>query len=274
MPRWSSSIVAVGLGLSLSLATSSASAQSRLSGQTWRQRERPDRGEWRRPPTRAALEMRFGPYSPEVDEEFGGKATPYADTFGAGSQFYFGLEADWQAIHIPYVGSLGPGFGWGYTSTSATAQVAECTPDAASGKTCDSGEETSLSIMPMHVSAVLRLDYLMHRTRFPLVPYGKIGLGLATWSVSIGSEDASYADPKEGTVDGSGTSYGLHLALGGMIALNGLDRRSSANLYESVGIQHLYFFGEWMKNNLDGLGSKPQMHVGTSTWVLGLAADM
>jgi hypothetical protein len=26
--------------------------------------------------------------------------------------------------------------------------------------------------------------------------------------------------------------------------------------------------------NLDGLGSRPQMHVGTSTWVLGLAFDM
>src|SRR5690606_14241088 len=40
------------------------------------------------------FEMRFGAYSPEVDEEFDGAATPYADFFGDTPNFYFGLELD------------------------------------------------------------------------------------------------------------------------------------------------------------------------------------
>ena len=35
-----------------------------------------------------------------------------------------------------------------------------------------------------------------------------------------------------------------------------------------------YLFGEWMYAGLGGLGSRPQMHIGASTWVAGLAFDM
>jgi hypothetical protein len=73
---------------------------------------------------------------------------------------------------------------------------------------------------------------------------------------------------------GRGTSYGIHMALGVMFSLSWLDQRASSSLDESTGLRSIYIFGEWMNADLDGLGGKPQMHVGTSTWVLGLAAQM
>ncbi|WP_437817455.1 MXAN_2562 family outer membrane beta-barrel protein [Sorangium sp. So ce1078] len=243
------------------LVVSAAGAQSSRSD--WRQQDRSriQREERYASPQSFAFELRFAPYSPEVDEEFPG-AGPYEGTFGDGSQFYFGMELDWLPLRLPYVGAIGPGFGWGYTSTSAKAFEA-------GSDTRAEAEETSFTIMPMHLSAVLRADELMRRTGVPIVPYAKAGLGMGLWYTSSGPGTAEVDG-----VRGEGITWGTHLALGAMLALNWMDRRASSQLDETTGINHTYFFGEWMYANLDGLGSSSQMHVGTSTWILGLALDM
>jgi hypothetical protein len=245
------------------LAASVAGAQSSHASSDWRQHDRSRilREERYASPQSFAFELRFGPYSPAVDDEFSG-AGPYKRTFGDGQEFYFGVEVDWLPLRIPYVGAIGPGLGWGYTSASAKAFVAGSSARA-------EAEETSLTIMPMHLSAVLRADELMRRTGVPIVPYAKAGLGMGLWTTSSGP-----GVPKPDGVRGEGITWGTHLALGGMLALNWLDRRSASQLDETTGINHTYLFGEWMLANLDGIGSRPQMHVGTSTWVLGLGFDM
>ena len=142
-----------------------------------------------------AVELRFGPYPPAVDEEFGG-ATPFADTFGNDTRFLFGFEVDWQLLRIPGFGSLAPGFGWGFTSFSADAPLADGTGL--------SDQETSLTIMPMYLVGVMRVDVLARETDIPLVPYAKLGVGYALWWVSDGADTA--ADPQG--VSGEGASYG------------------------------------------------------------------
>lgn len=244
-----------------------AEAQTHLTTGDWRQTSRPSQREADTVPQHWAFELRFGPYYPQVDEEFS-SATPYESVFDNDPQFYLGLELDWQAVRIPYVGALGPGIGWGYTRTSAKAKITGCT--VTETDSCESGQDTSLTILPMHLSAVLRLDELMRRTGFPVVPYGKFGVAFATWSAG---SDSNVTDADGDEVLARDTTWGIHMAVGGMLSLRFLEPRSSANLYESTGIHHLYLFGEWMNASLDGLGSRPQMHVGTSTWVAGLAAD-
>lgn len=278
----SARLAGVLLGGALLLGASAAAAQQSgaIGDSNWRQTSRPTRRDAYESSQHFAVELRFGPYSPEVDEELGygfgeNPMAPYAKTFGEPAdgqwetdpQFYFGLELDWQALRIPYVGVIGPGFGWGYTSTSAVAKIV--------GTQEPSGTDTSLTIMPMHISAVLRADELMRRTGVPLVPYGKLGLGFATWSASTTTGDSEVPDPENPmeTIAGSGVTWGIHMALGGMLALNWLDGRSAATLDETTSVNHVYLFGEWMNAQLDGLGSRPQMHIGTSTWVLGLTAD-
>lgn len=235
-----------------------ASAESSALTSDWRQ-EAGSRGEAYRSPQHFAAELRFGGYYPQVDDEFGGTG-PFHRAFGDSPKFYIGLEFDWQALRVPYIGALGPGLGWGYTYMSRTALV--------EGTNIESGETTSLSIMPWHLSAVLRLDELMRRTGFPVVPYAKFGVGFATWSAATSQGVSSYQG-----VEGRGTTWGTHLALGGMLALNWLDRPAAAAMDENSGVNHAYLFGEWMNARLDGLGSRPQMHVGTSSWVLGIAVD-
>jgi hypothetical protein len=284
MNRYFQRLAAAGLvGGATFLAVETARAQTRLSHSNWRAHDRASlRGEQDRGSAlqHFMFEVRLGSYYPQVDEEFSGTG-PYARAFDVidsdgnlqekKTRLYFGLELDWLPLRVPYVGALGPGFGWGYMSASEKAKLAADPTQA-------SGQETSLTIMPMHLSAVVRFDELMRRTSIPIVPYAKLGLGLGLWTAGEGSSTASYeeqtADEAVTKTSGRDTTWGTHLALGGMLSLSWIDRDSASSMYQSTDLRNLYLFGEWMYANLDGIGSRPQMHVGSSSFVGGVALEM
>jgi len=211
-------------------------------------------------PQNAAFELRFGPYRPEVDSEFGG-ARPFDDTFGGDNRYLIGIEVDWQALRIPHFGSFGPGVGWGYTKFSADALLTD-------GSGERSAQETTLNIMPMYLVGVLRVDVLARDTYVPLVPYAKAGLGYALWWSSDGDGTAHGDD---GTA-GRGASYGVQWALGAMLLLDAIDRTSAIAMDASTGVNNSYFFLEWYRSQLGTSGN--QMQVGTNTWMLGLALEI
>ena len=231
---------------------------------TWRKRARQGESSGSRYTDFAHFffELRFGPYSPQVDDQFDGAATPYADYFGTDPLFYFGLELDWLPLYLPYVVSLGPGFGWGVASTSAKTKLE-------SDPTKEAESETGLTIFPMHLSAIARFDGPLRELNIPLVPYIKAGFGFASWSVSGPDGTAQSADGKSG----EGVSNGLHLAIGGSVALNAFDPSTAMTMREDVGIRYAYLWGEWMWDNVGSFGSGQQMRVGTSTAVFGVALD-
>ena len=162
-------------------------------------------------PEHVHVEIRFGPYSPNIDDDPAAGGA-YQKFFGSDAKFYFGLELDWLPLYIPYVASLGGGFGWGFVTTSAPTKI--------QGTDADAGSETSLTIFPMYAAGVVRIDGPLRELFIPIVPYGKIGFGFAPWSVGGPNADTSEVDP-------SGMSTGLHVALGGAIALNAFDRASA-----------------------------------------------
>ena len=210
-------------------------------------------------PQNGAVEVRFGPYNPRVDNSVPG--SPYKDTFGTSTRYLFGLEGDWQILRIPHLGSLGAGLGWGYTRSSGYARLT-----ADPGTLSD--EQTTLSIMPMYLVGVLRADVLARDFGIPLVPYAKLGLGYALWWASDGGVTAS-----SGNVKGKGVSYGPQYALGGMFLLDFLDQQTARDADNSLGINNSYIFGEWFNSELDAFGSKSHMNVGANSWVLGLAIE-
>lgn len=245
------------IAAALALSASTKDAQADQIHSRW---DRADRPRYESPQN-FAFEVRFGPYRPEVDEPFGSNG-PYKRTFGSGDGIYFGLEVDWQALRIPYVGTFGPGFSWGTTTKSANAKLA--------GTTTSSAEDTYFSVMPMYLAGVLRVDVFAREFGIPLVPYGKFGLGWGLWSTGTDTG----VSRRDGVL-GKGTTLGPHLALGGMLLLDIIDNSSSAQFDEGTGVNNSYLFVEWMRNNLDGMfTSSPTMHVGTSTWVVGLAFEL
>lgn len=212
-------------------------------------------------PQHWAFELRFGSYKPQVDDEFDTSPGPYETIFGNSGRLYLGFELDYQALRIPYVGTLGGGFSWGYTRMNGNGILTQSGQPAA--------EEVSLWIMPMYLAAVVRIDTLAEHTVIPLVPYAKVGVGYALWQSTneLGTSRAN-------DVLGRGTSYGLHTAGGVMLRLDMFDAHAARQLDNSVGVNHSYVFFEWMRNGLDGFGAGDVMQVGTSTWVLGLAFEI
>lgn len=212
-------------------------------------------------PQHFALELRFSPYLPQVDDEpaLGGK-TPFKDIFGTRQRLEIAAEFDWQVLRIPHVGTVGPGISAGFTSFTAKAPK--------SNMTGLSAEDTTLTIYPFYAVAVFRADVFSRDFGIPLVPYAKGGLGYALWRAS-NSVSTSATDG----VSGKGHTVGTNFALGLMLDLNSFDRRSSRQLDQATGINSTYIFGEWMVAALNGLGQSNALHVGTSTWAIGLAFE-
>ncbi|HEY8074122.1 MAG TPA: MXAN_2562 family outer membrane beta-barrel protein [Labilithrix sp.] len=206
-----------------------------------------------------ALELRFGPYKPAIDTEPGLNGTPYADSFGDKSRFYIGLELDWQTFRIPFVGTIGPGIGVGKVSMSRDAVTA-------SGR--QSGDQYSLDVYPLYLSGVLRVDTIYRDLHFPLVPYGKLGLGYGIWRASNTGGTAS-----ANNVAGKGSTWGEHIALGLAFSLDALDPGASVNMDNATGINSTYLFLEYYSLALDGIGQAHPLRVGTSTWCAGLSFE-
>jgi hypothetical protein len=213
-------------------------------------------------PQNAAVELRFGPYLPNIDDEFAGTGqTPFADHYGNDTRWLIGVEADWQLLKIPNFGTLGPGFGLGFTKLTGQGFLSD-------GTVAD--QETTLRIMPMYAVAVLRVDTISKTTPVPLAPYAKAGLGWAMWWTDDGLGVPRAQDGSRG----EDTSWGFQWALGVSLLLDAFDRRAAANLDASSGVNNSYFFLEWYNSDLDGFGAGDHMQVGTNTWMAGITLEM
>jgi hypothetical protein len=214
-------------------------------------------------PQTLAIEVRVGLYQPQVDSDPALKgATPYASTFGTGPRLEGAMELDWQAIRIPDVGSIGPGFSLGYMSMNGTAQRVD-------GGYPPSAETTTLEILPMYLVGVFRLDVLWRQAHIPLVPYGKAGIGMAFWRASntVGTSVAP-----NGTV-GEGHTWGPQLAAGLAFNIGVLDPTSVRQLDEATGINNTYIFAEYMAAELHGIAQKDPLLVGSENFVFGLSFE-
>jgi hypothetical protein len=212
-------------------------------------------------PQDAALELRFGRYRPEVDDEFNGAKTPFHDAFGNANRYEFGLEVDWQLLRIPHFGTLSPGLGWGLTKFTAKAPF--------TNGAGPSDEDTRLWIMPMYLVGVARLDMLERDLKIPFVPYAKLGLGLSMWWASDGQKSATWHG-----ISGKGLSYGLTYAAGLMFLLDVLDADDAKSADGITGINNSYVFAEWFRPQLDGFGKSGVLDLSSNSWVLGLAMEM
>ncbi len=217
-------------------------------------------------PQHFEVEFRFAPYRSMIDDDpaLNGK-TPFKDTFGTMPRLLVAAELDWQVLRIPHLGSIGPGVSIGYTTMGAQAtKKSDGSPSAS---------ETSLDVFPLYGVAVLRADVFMKDFGIPLVPYAKAGVGYALWRSYTTGGTSEVDTPGGGTVSGKGHTWGTHFAAGLQFQMNVLDPQAARAFDDSLGVNNTYLYGEWMFENLDGLGQTSALRVGTSTWVAGLAFE-
>jgi hypothetical protein len=203
------------------------------------------------------LELRFGPYRPDIDSEFearGVSARPYQQVFGSGNHLMTGLELDRQIIHRH--GTLAVGLGLSYFRVSAASLGADLQTRT--------GDQTALRLIPLSATVVYRASMVPERTKLPVAPYLKLGLDCTLWSMSETSKTTS--------VDGA--SYGWHAAAGIALLLDVLDPDGAVDLDFETGINHTSAFFEvtYVGTGL-GFGG-PQLQVGDATWLAGLMLEM
>ncbi len=211
-----------------------------------------------RSPQHFAVELRFGPYLPDVDGEFGGAFHPYRDYFGDSQKLLSQVEFDYEIFHR--FGTVAVGLGVGYFTVSANSPVA-------SGTGASSGDSSSLSLIPASASAIYRFDYFLERSRFPLVPFGKLGLDYAYWRITDGNSEI--ATDSLGT-EGRGGSMGWHAALGLQLVLDFFDWESARGFDADMGVNHTSLLFQYTYADISGLGRSGQLHVGDANWSLGL----
>jgi hypothetical protein len=226
-----------------------------------RQERRTDDDDEIESPQRFALELRFGPYYPEVDANLGSGpcGPPYQATFGSDSALYSEVELDYQALDI-YVGTLGVG---------AAVGIFSATGNAFEEGTCQrSADETKLWILPMSLLAIVRFDIFADRWRVPLVPFIKVGFTYAVWWTTNANGIS-----ESGSDRGYGGTAGLRLGGGLMLRLDWIEPTTARTFDNEFGVNHSYIFFEYYWAWLDGFGSETRMNVGDNTWALGLALE-
>jgi hypothetical protein len=216
-----------------------------------------------RSPQHWAFELRFGPYSPDVDSELDG-ATPHRTYFGEARRLMSQLELDYQFFHG--FGSLAVGASIGYFRENAGAFVV---PPPGAQPTDRSADNTRLSLYPISLLLIYRMDEAARRLRLPLVPYGKLGLNYTFWSIYDGNGDVAEAEkPMSGR--GRGGTGGWQASAGVAFMLDVIDPGAARELDGEIGVNHTYVFVEATKVAADGLGKKGVLHVGDTTWMAGL----
>jgi hypothetical protein len=216
-----------------------------------------------RSPQSFAVEVKFGPYRPDVDSEFdvGGvdKRTPYKDYFGNGRHLLSQVEFDWQLFHK--FGSLGAGVGVGFFSVTGVATLPTGKP---------SGDTSNFRVAPFSISAIYRFDHFLETRDIPVVPYGKLGLDWAYWQITDGNGEI--AKDMMGNSARGGT-FGWHASAGVALVLDFLDPDAARDFDADLGVNHTALTFEYSHADISGLGQSARLHVGDTTWALGLLLE-
>jgi len=228
-------------------------------------------------PQRFAIEVKFGPYLPDVDSRWSGSGLgPYATIFGeqddegtATEQPRKGVLSvvgfEWQFVHLG--GPFSVGTTIGLFRDKADALLAEPIPGTDSLRS--SADATVFTVVPVTLLLGYRFELLADRFHVPLVPYARAGIAHGFWIASKGGRRTT----NDAGQSSRGGSWGWQANLGLMLRLDFIERAAAFDLDRAAGINHTYIVGEWQFSHLDSFGSDTAMVVGDDTFTLGLAFE-
>jgi hypothetical protein len=193
---------------------------------------------------RFTAELGLGSYRPSLGPAFD-------DAFGGDLGPLLHLEIDVHLFRIPYLGAvaLGGAFGWVEWTGAATV---------VSGGATNVGS-TGMSLVPMALLAVLRIDGLARELDFPFVLSGKIGADVGYFQTGTA-----------GALDAEGWSVGLRWAAQIGLELDFLERRAANRLDQEWGINHSLLYFELLGSTMGRMGGNMLPLGADLAWHAGL----
>lgn len=219
-------------------------------------------------PINGNVDLHFGPYYPNIDQEFDGSEQPFEDTFGSNNRVMAQLDA------LYYVwkrhGKLGFGATLGYVRFNGDAQIQGGGSNGgdSGGDDVNLQEETRFNVFPLGLIGAYRWDYPSEQWGIPLAARAEVGLDYYLWRIA----DESGSTIDSGNLNGSGGTPGGHLTLRGELLLDWIDPKSAAQFDYSWGVNNTYFFWEYTFSRVrdfDGEGFR----LGDNFWRMGLAFE-
>ncbi len=228
-------------------------------------------------PQRFAVEIKFGPYLPDVDSRYTGSGYgPYATIYGRTDDLgvttgqpkkglYSVLSFEWQFYNIG--GPLSLGTTLGYFRDSADAIIEEPVPEGE--YTRSTADRSNFHVIPITLLLGYRFELLADRFRVPLVPYVRGGIAHGFWVEKKGGQLVTNSAGQQSR----GSSWGWQVNLGLMLRLDFIERSAAVDLDRLTGINHTYLFGEWQFSRLNNFGADTSMSIGDDTFLVGLAVE-
>jgi hypothetical protein len=175
-----------------------------------------------------AVELKAGPYLP-------GNSNIDKQAFGNDRGWLLSAEVDLTLWHIPAIGQLNLGAGFGWASYDGKAKA-----DPGGGST---SEKTSLTLYPLSALAVLRVDALARYTVIPLTFAGKVGPDFVRWKAETGA-----------ATNGSGLNIGLRWAAQAALELDFFEPQTARRMDDDFGINHTFILFEYFQSLTQSTG--------------------
>jgi len=209
-------------------------------------------------PRNVMVELKFGPFRPDVDREFSTK-TPWADAFGQTQFLMTQLELDWEVFTKVGVVALGGTIGYSRAKGHSRLPTGEKSEDA-----------TSFHVMPMSLSLIYRFDWAAHRYNIPLVPVAKGGIDGWFWWATNGVGQVSRS--KDGAA-GRGATFGGHASVGLMFLLDVLAQGMAKTFDNELGVNNTYLFAEYGWYWMDDFGASKSINLSYRNFLAGIAFE-
>jgi len=214
------------------------------------------------------LELKFGPYYPDIDKEFQSKR-PFKQAFGSSQRLLTRLEFDYEFFTGFGVASVG--FSAGYAQFAGKGLIASSEDgSSASSGLVKSEDSTKMHVLPLSLDLIYRFDWLSQRHKVPFVPYAKGGIDCYVWWVTNGVGDVVRSDDG---ARGRGATFGGHLALGLSFVLDSLAPMMAQTFDVEMGVNNTMLFAEYVFSWVDDFGSSKSWDLGSRTFLAGLAFE-
>lgn len=209
--------------------------------------------QWQQSPQHFWLDVRTGPYQPGIDSEPGLSGSPYKDMFGNKHPLLTRVECGVDVFGS--FGRLGLGVAAAYWGVNGKGRYPNDGDKVAE-------DAVSLTLWPVSPVLNYRFDLFWQRWNVPLIPYAKVGYGLAHWSSRVSGKV-----PEVGGNKAQGFAHGFEWAAGLQVALNFLDPSTAAAFDQQVGVNLSAIYVEVLGNHWKGAHG---LELGGTSWGAGL----